>query len=212
MPRRCFPASSLHKAKPSSVTDHKGASRPAIDGTVTDNPYSENAAPGRIFRRIRALPRRGVGTGCQDRRRLPLRARGPRVRPRPKRLIEGTPARTNLRGGNEPEGVAGVWATAGVHLEICSLGAQLHGRLKDLPVAVNLHWGENFGARPGGYGQPGLGWSLAKEVQFIGARFGRRPEAGGRTRSSVASQLALQLRLQLLRSPLGRCTRLRRRR
>ena len=57
------------------------ASVVAIDGTVTDGPY-----PGRrrrILRRRCPLTRGGAAVGCQDRRCLALRSRGPGVHARP---------------------------------------------------------------------------------------------------------------------------------
>jgi hypothetical protein len=51
----------------------------------------EQGVHRRVRGRRRALTRggEGAGVGRQDRRRLPLRSRGPRVRPRQDRLIEG---------------------------------------------------------------------------------------------------------------------------
>jgi hypothetical protein len=51
------------------------ASIVATDGAVTDGPYPE--AIGRVHAHRRALTRGGAAVGCQDRCRLPLRARGP---------------------------------------------------------------------------------------------------------------------------------------
>jgi len=58
------------------------ASIVTTDGTVTGGPYPE--AIGGLHGRRGALTRGGAGVGCQDRRRLPLRARSARERARPR--------------------------------------------------------------------------------------------------------------------------------
>ena len=64
----------------------------ATDGTVTDGPR-EQGVHRRILGRRRALTGGGAGVGCQDRRRLPLCSRGPRVRARPEHLSAIMPNR-----------------------------------------------------------------------------------------------------------------------
>lgn len=88
------------------LKDHGEASVVATDGTVTDAPYpGEHEALGRIHGRRRALTRGGAGVGCQDRRRLPLRARGPRVPGRPGRLIDvDYPGVRICRDARDPKG------------------------------------------------------------------------------------------------------------
>ena len=56
----------------------------ATDGTVGDGPHPESKAYiGGFSGRRGALTGGGAGVGCQDRRRLPLCPRCPRVRARP---------------------------------------------------------------------------------------------------------------------------------
>jgi hypothetical protein len=65
------------------------ASIVATDGTVTEGPL-----PGghrRTHGHRRALTRGGAGMGCQNRRRLPLRARSPRDRARPRTRRDAPP-------------------------------------------------------------------------------------------------------------------------
>jgi hypothetical protein len=70
------------------------ASVVATDGTVTDGPYPETKEVlGGFACRRRAVTRGGARVGCQDRRRLPLCARGTGAPARPGRLIEGDPPR-----------------------------------------------------------------------------------------------------------------------
>jgi hypothetical protein len=67
------------------------ASVVATDGTVTDGPYPETkGGPRRVRGHRRALTRGGARVGCQDRRRLPLCARGTIAPARPGRLIGET--------------------------------------------------------------------------------------------------------------------------
>jgi len=76
--------------------ENQQASVVATDGTVTDGPYPETKEVlGGVRGRRRALTRGGAGVGCQDRRRLPVCARGTGAPARPDRLIEGDPP---LRG------------------------------------------------------------------------------------------------------------------
>ena len=70
--------------------ENQPASIVAIDGTVTDGPPGGHR---RIHAHRRALTRGGAGMGCQDRRRLPLRARGPGDRVRPRTRCDAPPAR-----------------------------------------------------------------------------------------------------------------------
>jgi len=70
--------------------EHQDPSVVATDGTVTDGPYPESKEHLGGFAVVDVpLTRGGAGVGCQDRRRLPLCARGLRDRGRPGRLIEG---------------------------------------------------------------------------------------------------------------------------
>ena len=64
----------------------------ATDGTVTDGPCAETIAGVTVV--DGALTRGGAGVGGQDRRRLPLRARGPGIHARPRpRAQPGAPPR-----------------------------------------------------------------------------------------------------------------------
>ena len=70
------------------------ASIVATDGMVTDGPYPETKEVIGGFAVVDVPSReRGAGVGCQDRRCLPLCARGPGAPARPDRLIEGDPPR-----------------------------------------------------------------------------------------------------------------------
>ncbi len=65
------------------------ASVVATDGTVSDGPYPESREHLGGFAVVDVRSREeGVGVGCQDRRGLPLCARGARARARPDRLNE----------------------------------------------------------------------------------------------------------------------------
>ena len=57
----------------------------------------DQGGPRRVRGRRRALTRGGARVGCQDRRRLPLCARGTGAPARPGRLIEGDPPRLEQR-------------------------------------------------------------------------------------------------------------------
>ena len=60
------------------------ASIVATDGMVTDGPLpGDQGGHRRVLSRRCGLTRRGAGVGCQDRRRLPLCARGPGTHARP---------------------------------------------------------------------------------------------------------------------------------
>ncbi len=74
------------------------ASVVATDGTVTDGPYPETKEVLGGFAVVDVPSREeALRVGCQDRRRLPLCARGPRAPARPGRLIEGDPPRLEQR-------------------------------------------------------------------------------------------------------------------
>jgi hypothetical protein len=74
--------------------ENQKASVVATDGTVTDGRYGNR----RVLCRRRALTRGGAGVGCQDRRRLPLCSRGPRVHARPsRRQLEPSAGRAGVR-------------------------------------------------------------------------------------------------------------------
>ena len=62
--------------------ENQKASIVATDGTITDGPYPE-AIGG--FCVVDVPSREDAGVGCQERRRLPLRARSPRIHARPGR-------------------------------------------------------------------------------------------------------------------------------
>jgi len=66
----------------------------ATDGTLTDGPYPETKEVLGGFSVIDVPSREeALEWGCQDRRRLPLRARGTGAPARPDRLIDGDPPR-----------------------------------------------------------------------------------------------------------------------
>ena len=65
------------------------ASIVATDGTVTEGPYPE--VIGGLTVVDVPSTRGGAGMGCQDRRRLPLRARSPRDRARPRTRRDAPP-------------------------------------------------------------------------------------------------------------------------
>jgi hypothetical protein len=69
--------------------ENQPASIVATDGAVTDGPVP--AGHRRVHARRRALTRGGAAVGGQDRRRLPLRARGPGDRGRPRTRRDAPP-------------------------------------------------------------------------------------------------------------------------
>ena len=71
--------------------ENQKASIVATDGTVTDGPDPE--AIGGLFVVEGALTREGAEMGCQDRHRLPLRARSPGVHARPRTRRDAPPGR-----------------------------------------------------------------------------------------------------------------------
>jgi len=91
------------------------ASVVATDRTVTDGPYPESMEHLGGFRgRRRALTRGGAGVGGQDRRRVPLSARGAGAPARPDRLIKGASGDVAAAIGElraEPGGELQVWGS-----------------------------------------------------------------------------------------------------
>jgi hypothetical protein len=97
---------------------HEEVSVLATDGMVTDGPPREKGVHRRILGPRRALTRGGAGEGCQDRRRLPLSSRGPRVPARPSggtdrgpngQFMPAAPEENNRlrqRAGMSPDGEA----------------------------------------------------------------------------------------------------------